>query len=223
MQVLKWFEIVWIFGFFWTFILKWPGNLRSLFYQHCDFSRATHVSVFTPSIKNDLMVEKSQFRSLVDCIQLSVNKVFAFIFSDVTYNPNGTYTYCPVSIDPISGSKLFYFRQCRYILNSESGLFEAGSVTVGKSIGDLMNAKGGLTSSEVLERTAIVGTNTIPFKKPSLIRSIIDTFKQPFYTYQNFMVWTWFPFYYYYMAFIHTVVRLGGGLVTGMYYDISNF
>ena len=219
-QELKWFETVWMLGFCWTLILKWPSNLRALFYKHCSFDNATHISVYTPSIKNDLMIEKSRFQSFTDGIKWFVNSFFSFVFSDVNYNPNGSYTFCPVQVDATSGDKYFIFRHCRYIFDENEDAFVPGVAIAGKTIGDLRATVEGLTTSSVDEvalRRSKVGENSVPLSKPSLLGSIVETFSHPFYVYQNFMVWTWFPFYYYYMAIIHTFVRGTGGIVTGYF------
>jgi P-type E1-E2 ATPase len=57
-----------------------------------------------------------------------------------------------------------------------------------------------------------VGPNTIDIKKPFILSTILREFSKPFYTYQLFMLWAWYPFYYYHMAFIQTIIVVSGGL-----------
>ena len=58
----------------------------------------------------------------------------------------------------------------------------------------------------------IMGPNEIFMLEPSLVRSITEEFSKVFYLYQNFLIWAWFPLYYYYIAILHTIVRVVGGL-----------
>jgi hypothetical protein len=52
--------------------------------------------------------------------------------------------------------------------------------------------------------------------------SIFKEFSKPFYLYQNFMVWSWAPYWYYYMAIVNTIVRVAGGTVVAIFQYMSD-
>jgi cation-transporting ATPase 13A3/4/5 len=88
---------------------------------------------------------------------------------------------------------------------------------VGATIGDLDSLRGGLSTDDVSHRMRVVGPNTIRMRRPSVFGTIYKEFSRPFYTYQCFMVWTWFPLWYYYMAIVQTIVITTGGLVVSFF------
>jgi cation-transporting ATPase 13A3/4/5 len=93
-------------------------------------------------------------------------------------------------------------------------------ITEGATIGNWLNKDTlhkGLTSNEATQRLGVVGPNILDLKKPTVLGCIIREFSKPFYLYQNFMVWTWAPYWYYYMAIVQTVVRVSGGLVVSVF------
>eukprot|EP00956_Cyclotella_meneghiniana_P011336 scaffold15938_cov27-Cyclotella_meneghiniana.AAC.2 len=66
----------------------------------------------------------------------------------------------------------------------------------------------GLSISESTWRLGIVGENRIHMDKPTVIKSFFKEFHKPFYLYQNYMIWTWVPLYYWYMAISQTDMDL---------------
>ena len=56
----------------------------------------------------------------------------------------------------------------------------------------------------------------------SFLGSIKNEFSKSFYIYQNFLVWTWAPFWYYYMAIVNSCVRITGGLVVSIFQYTSD-
>jgi hypothetical protein len=59
-------------------------------------------------------------------------------------------------------------------------------------------------------------------QKPTVFGLIYKEFSKAFYLYQAFMVWTWAPYWYYYMAIVNTVVRVTGGIVVAVFQYISD-
>ena len=112
-------------------------------------------------------------------------------------------------------------------LDEENGsvappIFVPGTIQVGERLGDFLNQSQGLSTDEVVQRTAKVGPNIVPMDRPTILGSIRKEFGKAFYLYQNFMVWTWAPYWYYYMAIVNTVVRVTGGIVVGVFQYLSD-
>lgn len=64
---------------------------------------------------------------------------------------------------------------------------------------------------------ALANLYALVIPRPTIPGCIIREFSKPFYLYQNFMVWTWAPYWYYYMAIVQTVVRVTGGMVVAIF------
>jgi hypothetical protein len=100
--------------------------------------------------------------------------------------------------------------------------FQQGKIIVGTTLGDFVTQSIGLTSEEAKYRFGSTGPNSVPVMKPSVWGCIVAEFSRPFYLYQNFMVWTWAPYWYYYMAISNTIVRVVGGIVVGIFQHSSD-
>ncbi|CAB9522557.1 Probable cation-transporting ATPase 13A4 [Seminavis robusta] len=84
-------------------------------------------------------------------------------------------------------------------------IFLPGSWTVGETLGDIArkgDTESGLSEDQVAERYQVIGRNIIEMEQPSFWKVLGEEFNKPFYTYQLYMVWTWFPLYYFYMAMV---------------------
>jgi len=212
-NLLQAFEITWIVAFGLTFIIKWPPSILSLYLRRCILEQATHVAIYTP-LEEEKHVEAGvqTLSSFLSKLSTLYYTMMQFIFSDVhTPSGGGEVTYCPVYTE-IHGSRYIVFRLRRYVYDYKTGKFEPGSVQVGTTLGDFVEGKQGLETSQVLIRRRLVGPNTIDIKKPFILRSIMQEFSKPFYTYQLYMVWAWFPFNYYFMAIIQSTIIISGGL-----------
>lgn len=64
-QVLMAFEIVWMTGFAWCFLLKYPGSIRSLFLRRCLPSFAGYVAVSAPVRAVDASYDKKCIVNLI--------------------------------------------------------------------------------------------------------------------------------------------------------------
>jgi magnesium-transporting ATPase (P-type) len=223
-QVLQAFEVTWMLGFLWSYALKWPYSIRSLFYQRCALGEATHVSVLVPydDDVSQSAVDDSKGTKYVVNIQRRiqilfslVNRCMAFLFSERAREA-GKVEYCSVETDT-DRTRYFVFNFRRYNYDDVSCKFAPGAWHAANTIGDFDKMRTGLAANEVEKRRRVVGPNSIEMKPPSLLRSISEEFTKPFYTYQNYMVWTWLPLWYYYMALIHGSVILTGGLAVSLF------
>jgi P-type E1-E2 ATPase len=80
------------------------------------------------------------------------------------------------------------------------------------TLGDIVTAGTGLDSTGVENRMTQLGPNYIRIKKPKISTTIVREFSGAFYLYQCFIVWAWFPLWYYYMAIVYTIIVVIGGL-----------
>jgi hypothetical protein len=131
-------------------------------------------------------------------------------------------TICRVHIHAQTGRRYFYHRMRRYTYDFDTESFSHGFFDIGSTIGELVSQMNGLQMDEVVQRQSLVGLNVISLPRPTLIGAIKKEFSKPFYLYQNFMLWSWAPYWYYYMATINTAVRLTGGIVVSMFQFMSD-
>ncbi|KAL3816680.1 hypothetical protein ACHAXA_003870 [Cyclostephanos tholiformis] len=204
-QVLMAFEIVWMVGFVWCFFLKFPESIYSLFLR-------------------------SKSNAIIASLTGFFTSVLSFIFSNRSQRGEGSktsVTFCKVRVDSNTGTRYFYFRFRRFIYDAALNSFVTGSwdVQEGANIGAWLDSSylhQGLSEDEAVKRLGIVGPNVLKLKKPTIIGSIYAEFSKPFYLYQTFMVWTWAPFWYYYMAIVNTCIRLTGGIVVAAFQYMSD-
>ncbi len=223
-QVLKAFIITWLVGFVWTFAMRWNTTTRSVYYRRAMLRDASIVAVFVPTILSEPKTVDAaagyiaQLRAFLTRIAKTANSCMAFIFSDITRaRQMGTVHYCNVLVDQ-DGTSYFIFNFRRYVFHNEKDRFVPGVFVVGEKIRDFNKQRNGLSSHEVTCRRNLVGPNAIRMKRPNFLRSILKEFSKLFYVYQAFMVWTWFPLWYYYMAIVWTIVITTGGLTVAVFY-----
>jgi hypothetical protein len=230
-QVLKAFQIVWMVGFFWSFSFRYvQTGLWSVFLRRCTLDEADFVTVVAPTKSLEILEPESSVpkfgEQLMHSIWLPFDTILRAYFS-WPYGKMGYDTcFCPVTYDPSTGNRSFYHRMRRYVFdeNPEDGswAFAPGTVTLGERLGDFLELSEGLSAEQVIQRTARVGPNIIPMEKPTVFGLIYKEFSKAFYLYQAFMVWTWAPYWYYYMAIVNTVVRVTGGIVVAIFQFISD-
>lgn len=203
LQVLLVHEYTWAVGLFFTLLLKWPVSIQALFLRRSSIASASHVIVVTPitELKDGEKGTRflDQVKQVLAKIGNGINSFMRYIFSDVSV-PVGSYerTVCKVKVE--GGIRHFYFRLRRYNFDEETGVFIPGRCSPGSKIGDFIEGKAGLTVNQTSSLMNVVGENRIYMKKPNFFLTIIREFSKPFYIYQLFMIWTWFPLWYYYMA-----------------------
>ena len=214
-QVLMAFEIVWMVSFPWCFSFKYPASIESLFLRRCDLKNATHVAVVAPTKAVDVSLVPGAGEKLARLLWAPFDFALMFFFS-YPYATSGSVTmFCEVEDDGLHRS--FYHRMKRYVYNAETDGYVPGTMNVGSTFADFLSQMNGLSSDEVAARCGLAGPNVIKIKEPTIRGSIIREFSKTFYLYQTFMVWTWAPYWYYYMAIVNTVVRIFSGIVVGVF------
>jgi len=224
-QLLKTFIIVWSVGFTWSFALKWPYSIKSLFLRRCSLNQATHVAVFQEAANDgaDATTNKTTESPLFGwkCLQsvfsnsfAAFHKFMAFLFSDKEcwHYREGSFHYSRVRKE-VDGTRHMHFSVQRYNFDSDSETFVPATWQVGTSLSDFSAQKEGLTNEESWERFYKVGPNAIKMKRPTFFMAFAREVLKPFYTYQLYMIWSWFPLYYYYMAREYEFIVLAGLLV----------
>jgi Cation transporter/ATPase, N-terminus len=201
---------------------QWPHSIGGLFLRRCPISQATHIAVEAPTKKVTSSSNLFSYGLLVvKMIWYPFDLFLSIVFSYPHVKEEYETSFCKVCMSK-NGSRSFYFRMGRYVFDPESGTFIPGIVAMGQSVGDLVSHSNGLSTEQAAEHFEIVGSNIILMEKPTMLGSVWKEFSKSFYVYQNFMVWTWFPYWYYYMALIHTFVRVTGGLVVAYFQYMSD-
>ena len=222
-QVLMAFEIVWMVGFVWSFAFQYPSSIRDLFLRRCSVSAASFVAVSAPTKSLDTPDNVSGMGDkLLKLIWFPFDMLLRVFFSMYNSKPGHDLIFCPVETDSVTGKRGFYHRMSRFVYDDKSHSYIPGTLSVGEKLGDFLEQSEGLTETEARSRFGLTGPNTISLKKPTMFGSIIKEFSKPFYLYQNFLVWTWAPYWYYYMAIVNTVVRVTGGVVVGIFQYMSD-
>jgi hypothetical protein len=246
-QVLKAFIFTWMVGIVWCFAYRYPISTNTFFLRRCRLESATYIAVVAPTkaMKTDLVVGIGN--RIADRMWGNVDFVFRTLFS-YPYNRSGFETlFCQIKSDKpavsvvlrirglfmkkrdsphpagiAKGARFTYHRMRRYVFDDDAGRFIPSFYSVGTSLGDFLAQVGGLSNQEVLKRTRLLGPNIIPIDKPTVYGSVMKEFNKPFYLYQNFMVWTWGPYWYYYMGIVNSCVRLVSGLVVALFQHNSD-
>mmetsp|Transcript_27001 Transcript_27001/g.43846 ORF Transcript_27001/g.43846 Transcript_27001/m.43846 type:complete len:192 (-) Transcript_27001:458-1033(-) len=189
-------------GIVWCFFIKYPTSVHSLFLRRCLFDEASYVAVRAPICSVVTHDKTMWITRKLSGVSSCFHSVMSFLYSDASLNAQGSnqVIFCPVRIDLATGSRYFYFRMRRYTYDGKTERFVLGcwDVTEDSTIGhwtdkDFMYK--GISKDEATNRLGFVGPNVLDLKKPFILKSIINEFSKPFYLYQNFMVWTWFPYW----------------------------
>lgn len=203
-------------GLFWSLALQWPDSIESLFLRRCPLAEATRVAVVAPvkkvELSNATELKASFAASFVRLFWYPFDFLFRLLFSYPSLKPGFQTYYCKV--DAAENSfRSFYCQMGRYVYNASEKKYIPGTMHVGTTVGDFLSKKTGLTTEQANDNYNLVGPNIIPIEKPTIYKCIVKEFSKTFYVYQNFLVWSWFPYWYYFMAIINTFLRLTGGLI----------
>ena len=215
-------RVVWFVGLLWSFVYRWPLSVQSLFLRRCTLDQSSFVAVVARQKQVEIIDESKFGENLIQSIVTPVNYIFSFLFSYPTVPLGYDIAYCEVAVDRVTGTSRFFHRMCRYIYNQEAAMYVIGNMNVGTTMEDFLQQSDGLTSEEATQRLHTVGRNMIPMTKPTILGNIFREFSKIFYLYQNFMVWTWAPYHYYYMAITQSIVRITGGVVVGVFQYMSD-
>ena len=213
------FEITWSLAFVYTLLFKYPYSIASVFYKECSLQTATMVCVVTPIVPVAHSHRDPKYIRRLRALSTRVAAMFHCLlacFFSVPGRGRGRLDYVAVKKD-IKGTRYFVFEFRRYNFNVESQAFEPGDIQVVDTIADVLGAANGLSSLEVERRLRIVGPNSIDMLPPSFWRSLGEEFHKSFYVYQLFMLWSWVPLYYFYLATIHGSVIICGGLAVAWF------
>jgi hypothetical protein len=221
-QVLKAFEIVWMVGFVWCMAFRYPSSVHDLFLRRCDLSRATHVAVVAPIKSIDVTEVAGVGDRFADMLWSYFDCFLRAVFSYPYGHPGMETVFCPIGNDMATGMRSILHRMRRYVYDNEKGCFVPCYTSVGTTLGEFLDQVGGLSLHEASHRRGRLGPNVIPMPKPTILGSIYKEFSKTFYLYQNFMVWSWAPFWYYYMALVNSFVRVTSGLVVAVFQYMSD-
>ena len=245
-QILTAFIVVWVVGFLWSFLMKFPGSMYNLVLRRCRPIDAQYIAVTASNITFE--VGESGGVPIISCVGKFCFSLLSILFSSKALEgegSNSSVTFCKVRLDKTTETRYFYFRFRRFIFDTSLNKFVAGdwdvteNTTIGKWL-DKAYLHQGISNDEAVVRRGIVGPNVLDLKKPTLVGSILAEFSKTFYTYQTFLVWTWgkystlltrmilaslyahtlfnpAPFWYYYMAMLNTIIRLSGGLTVAYF------
>ncbi|GKY96262.1 hypothetical protein MPSEU_000585800 [Mayamaea pseudoterrestris] len=212
------FEVTWSIGFVYTLLFKYPTSIVSVFWRKVSLQHATTVGLTTPrqvavahSHRDPKYVRK--LRALSAKLSVLFHAAMGCFFA---MPRSGKLSYLTVRKD-VKGTRYIVHEFRRYNYNVETQVFEPGDLVVVDKIGDVIDAAHGLTSLKVERRLRVVGPNAIEMATPSAWRTLSEEFHKPFYVYQLFMLWSWVPLYYFYLAAIHGLVIITGGLAVAWF------
>jgi hypothetical protein len=219
--ILVAFEIAWTIGFLWTLMLKWPFSIESIFWKQCPIAHADQICVFVPKHKeNDMAKEStatppkffSKWGQALDNVVTAGNLFMSMIFAAPAHGLYGSFHFVPVKTDQGKGDErrffVFQFRCYNYHVQEER--FLPGKWDHSPKLAELVQERG-LSMAEVQRRLRVVGPNKIESALPTALQCLIQEFSKPFYTYQTFILWTWVPLDYYFLAVVHGTVIVFGG------------
>lgn len=226
-QVLKAFQIVWMVGIVWAFAFRYPSSIRDLFLRKCPLSAASFIAAEAPTktFGNDENDIPGWGERLMASFWFPFDFCLRVVYSYPYKKPGYETVFCPVETDDATGKRGFYYRMRRFVYDDHDGKtssFQPGTISIGKTLGDMLDQRNGLSSDEAKKRLGLTGPNRIPMRKPTIFGSIVQEFSKPFYLYQNFMVWSWAPYWYYYMAIVNSIVRVAGGVIVGVFQYMSD-
>ena len=238
-ESLRAFETTWVIGLLWTFLFKYPASIRAVFYRRCDLAVATIICVSVPPAakqnqqammespvdvtkRRDLKGLSVVALALVRSISSCTSTLLGYFFN-LPGKGGAVLHYLPVEYYNHGGSVsqryiVYSFR--RYNYDATALKYVPGHLEVANNVGDLQQVavnRKGLNQQQVLERLERIGPNVIDMKKPLLSTCIAQEFGKPFYTYQNFILWTWMPLYYFYLALVHGTVIVCGGFTVALF------
>jgi hypothetical protein len=220
-QVLKAFIMVWMMGFFWCFAFRYPSTgVQSLFLRRCELHESSYVAVVAPiktihaqSTSSSSSQKATLLNATATMLWTPLDVVMRTIFSYPYDQPGMETVFCLVEHDLQSGTRSILHRMRRYVYDDNAQCYIPCAMSVGTTFGDLMAQVGGLTRNEAQRRLGRQGPNVIPLSKPTIFGSLYKEFKKSFYLYQNFCIWAFANFWFFFMSFVYTFYRFVGALV----------
>jgi hypothetical protein len=204
----------------WCFAFRYPSTgVQSLFFRRCDLSEAGIVAVVAPiqTIGGTSSSTGSQQSSFLSQVATSVwaplDSIMRTVFSYPYDQPGLETVFCAIRLEPETGTRSFIHRMRRYVYDEDTNCFIPCVMIVGSTFGDFIAQKGGLTREEASRRLGRQGPNMIPLPEPSVFGSLEKEFRKSFYIYQNFVLWAYANFWFYFMAIVYTFFRFAGAFV----------
>jgi hypothetical protein len=219
----KTFIMVWIIGFLWTIVLYCtPNGINNLFLRRCPLAIASCVSIASPTSAQLAEARGSVLLvTFVRRLTSPIGKFLCVLFSCPNNNQGNEVLFCPVHVDKACGQRGLYHHLRKYVWSESAGAYIDGRIIVGDSLQDFMNQGRGLCSSEVTRRISIVGPNTALLEKPTVFSSLRKEFSRTFYVYQNFFLWLYLPYFFFYSCLGVAAVRVMGGCISAYFYHTS--
>jgi hypothetical protein len=219
----KTFIMVWMVSFLWTIVFYCtPHGINNLFLRRCPLGKASHVAIASPT-----MEQLTEGRGSVLLVNIArrltspFGKCLRIFFSCPESTPGYEVSFCTVHVDNAAGQRGLYHHLRKYVWSESAGTYVPGTIVVGETLQDFMNQGQGLRSPEVASRVSIVGPNTAPLKKPTIISSLQNEFNRTFYVYQNFFLWLFIPNFFFYTCLGVAAVRVVGGCVAAYFQHIN--
>jgi Cation transporter/ATPase, N-terminus len=220
-QVLTAFILVWMIGIVWCFAFRYPSTgVQSLFLRRCDIRESAYVAVVAPiktasssNHQNNHDASISWQSRWAAQLWAPLDTVLRTIFSYPYDRPGLETVFCPVTVDAATHTRSILHRMRRYVYDDECNCFIPCSMSVGTTFGDLLKQVGGLSTEEASQRLGRQGPNVIPLPEPSVVGSLYKEFSKNFYLYQNFCIWAYANYDYWYIALVYTVCRFAGAFV----------
>lgn len=219
-QSLITFEFVWMAGFLWSLMVKYPEDMLYQYQRRCSLEEAEMVRVWAPMQTRQVKALGSTTSFLMK-VNTFFDSVFSFILSDVNKprRPGAFYS-CPVKRCEVSGKKIIVFQLKQLVLDETNNRFQDPNLSISNKVEALIKGRKGLTSEEVKQRAALIGANKVPIPIPSVLQETVGEFGKVFYVYQIFMIWTWLQYDYYHMGLIYlAIVGLAGLLLAYISYN----
>ncbi|KAL7548228.1 hypothetical protein ACHAWF_011518 [Thalassiosira exigua] len=176
------------------------------------------VAVFCPSslLRSNVVNSKNWavkfFAAVLEHLMSCANCILGCLFGQ-SQSAHGTQTFCPVKVDRNTGTRFITYQMRRFNYDEDAECFVPSSCSVGRTLGDFLACRQGLTEAEVNHRHSQVGRNVIHLPKPSYLKSVLQEFSKVFYLYQMFIIWTWLNFNYYPLGLVNLCVFASGGVI----------
>lgn len=146
---------LWNLGLLWCLVMHWPQSIRALFLRRCILTEATHVAVYSNTIKSNSghssaslwkkMEIEDQYvlialHRFADHAAVVIRFIMGLVFATDIARPDdaqGILEYCPVMQSEYDGTRYFVFLFRRYNFSRRSKVFVAGEWSVGKTFSEI--------------------------------------------------------------------------------------
>ncbi|KAJ3071989.1 hypothetical protein HDU98_004477 [Podochytrium sp. JEL0797] len=198
-----------VFIISWHFVLVWFLGLKTIqdrsesyFGRRVPINEATMVQVEKRVADAVAMANMGAVSDWVRAFEAKARRVF---------KAEHSVTMVPVNLTS-TGRRYIEFECVRYVFDERAGIFQPYTFNVGPTCAELHAQAAGLSSSDVYNRTEMVGPNKIAFPADTFATAVVREFSGIFYIYQMMSLWIWFYYSYYYMGVVLTFVIVSSGV-----------